>query len=137
MMISCGYLPNIIHPTRITDYTSTIIDNIYSNKFEDNSIGGNILVQFADHLSQFLSVDTKIERFKTIDVFKRDCANFDDNNFLEDLASQDWSTDNSNNKHFDNFLTTFENCVDKHAPMKKLNKNKLKSYQNLGLTTIF
>ena len=32
--------------------------------------------------------------------FKRDYANFDDNNFLEDLASQDWSTDNSTNKYF-------------------------------------
>ena len=60
---------------------STIIDNIYSNNFEDNSIGGNILVQFADHLSQFLSVDTKIERVKTIDVFKCDYVNFDDNKF--------------------------------------------------------
>ena len=99
---------------------------IYSNNFEDNSIGGNILVQFADHLSQFLSVNTKIERVKTIDVFKHDYTNFDDNNFLEDLASQDWSTDNSTNKYFDNFLTTFENCVDKHTPKKKLNKKQIK-----------
>ena len=41
-------------------------------------------------------------------------------------TSQDWSTDNSTNKYFDNFLTTFENCVDKHAPMKKLNKKQIK-----------
>ena len=57
-MTSSGYLPHILHPTRITEYTSTIIDNIYSNNFEDNSIGGNILVQFADHLAQFLSIES-------------------------------------------------------------------------------
>ena len=128
------YLPNIIHPTRITDYTSTIIDNIYSNNFEDNSIGRNILVQFADHLSQFLSVDTKIERVKTIGVFKRDYTNFDDNNFLEDLASQDWSIDNSTNKYFSLLLK----IVWTNMPQRKSSiKNKLKSYQNHGLTTIF
>ena len=80
MMTSSGYLPHILHPTRITEYTSTIIDNIYSNNFEDNSIRGNILVQFADHLGQFLN------------FFKRDYSNFDENTFLEDIATQDWST---------------------------------------------
>ena len=104
-MTSSGYLPHILHPTRITEYTSTIIDNIYTNNSKDNSIGGNILVQFAHHLAQLLSIE------KT---------------FLEDIATQDWNTDNHTNIYFNNFLTTLETCIDKHAPMKKLNRKQIK-----------
>ena len=76
-MTSSGFLPHIIHPTIITD-SSTIIDNIYSNNFEDNSTGGNILIQFADHLSQFLCIDKYVER-QPIDIFKQNYSNFDEN----------------------------------------------------------
>ena len=51
MITSYGYLPHILHPTRITEYTSIIIDNIYSNNLEEEIISGNILIQFADHLA--------------------------------------------------------------------------------------
>ena len=111
-MISSGFLPHIIHPTRITDYSSTIIDNIYSNNFEDNSTGGNILIQFADHLSQFLCIDKYVERRKPIDIFKRNYSNFDENKFLDDIAIQDWNSNNNTNIYFDNFLTTLENCLE-------------------------
>ena len=80
MMTSSGYLPHILHPTRIAEYTSTIIDNIYSNNF-----GGNILVQFADHLAQFLTIEKNVDRVKPMDVFKQDYSNFDENIFLEDI----------------------------------------------------
>ena len=124
-MTSSGFLPHIIHPTRIMDYTFTIIDNIYSNNFEDNSTGGNILIQFADHLSQFLCIDKYVERRKPIDIFKRNYSNFDENKFLDDIAIQDWNSNNNTNIYFDNFLTTLENCLEKHAPMKKLNKKQI------------
>ena len=87
MVTSFGYLPYIIHPTRTTDNTSTLIDNIYSNNLQDEIIGGNIysnnlqdeiiggniysnnlqdeiiggniLIPFADHLAQFLSINNR------------------------------------------------------------------------------
>ena len=34
---SFGFLPHILQPTRITDHSATIIDNIYSNNFKDDS----------------------------------------------------------------------------------------------------
>ena len=117
MMTSSGYPQHILRPTRITEYTSTIIDAIYSNNFEDNLIGGNILVQFADHLAQFLSIEKNVDRVKPMDVFKLDYSNFDENTFLEDIATQDWSTDNNTNIYFNNFLTTLETCIDRHPPI--------------------
>ena len=63
-MTSFGFLPHILQPTRISDFSSTIIDNIYSNNLEQDSYSGNILIKFADHFSQFLSVNKAIMKFK-------------------------------------------------------------------------
>ena len=43
LMTSNGYLPLITQPTRIRDSTQTLIDNIFTNSFIDESHSGNIL----------------------------------------------------------------------------------------------
>ena len=48
---SFGFLPYILQPTRISDHSTTLIDNIYGNNFEQESVSGNILIMFADHFS--------------------------------------------------------------------------------------
>ena len=42
-------LPHILHPTRITDHSATIIDNIFSNSLESDTISGRLLSQISDH----------------------------------------------------------------------------------------
>ena len=59
MMASNGYLHQIIMPTSLTDTTMSIIDNIYTNKFTKDIFSGNIIIQIADHLLQFISVNKK------------------------------------------------------------------------------
>ena len=43
-LTSLGFLPHILQPTRITEHSSTIIDNIYGNNFTQETFGGNILI---------------------------------------------------------------------------------------------
>ena len=52
-MVSRCLLPYILHPTRVTDHSSTLIDNIFSNNFEYERVSGNIITQIADHFPQF------------------------------------------------------------------------------------
>ena len=59
MMASNGYLPQITMPTRLTDTTMSIIDNIYTNTFTEDIFSGNIIIQIADHLLQFISANQK------------------------------------------------------------------------------
>ena len=61
----------MLQPTKITGETSSIIDNIYGKNVEYESISGNILTQFAHHLSQFLSIH-KVIRLKPNDIYE--CA---------------------------------------------------------------
>ena len=42
-MTTSGFLPQILQPTRITETTATIIDNIYTNNLTNDITSGNIL----------------------------------------------------------------------------------------------
>ena len=111
LMTSNGCIPQITLPTRITDCSMTLIDNIYSNRFLNNTFSGNIIIEIADHLLQFVSIDTsKIEYNK----FKY---------YFEDV-----------NDSYNDFIFRLEGCVNRHAPIQKLNQKEQKRNQNPWLT---
>ena len=126
-MTSFGFLPHILQPTRISDFSSTIIDNIYSNNLEQDSYSGNILIKFADHFSQLLSLNKAIMKFKPKSIYKRDYANYKEESFIEDVSIQTWNTNvqSDTNYKFNDFYWRLEGCIDRHAPLKKLNKKQL------------
>ena len=43
LMVSHCLLPYILHPTRVTDHSATIIDNIFSTNCEYDTVSGNLL----------------------------------------------------------------------------------------------
>ena len=65
-----NYQPHILQPTRITDHSATLIDKIFFNSLEHFAINGNIILNIADHLANFLIIDkfstlsTKIKIYK-------------------------------------------------------------------------
>jgi len=72
LLVNFGFFPCISKPTRIQGNTATVIDNIFSNTSVPDSLCGNILTDFSDHFSQFLSVKTeKLDPKKGI-YLKRD-----------------------------------------------------------------
>ena len=120
-MTSSGFLPHILQPTRITEYSSTVIDNIYGNNFEQISQSGNILIKFADHFTQFLSINKEVTKVKHNTVYKRDFREFNEESFIDDICIQNWT----DNPKIDDFLWRLEGCIDRHAPLKKMNKKQL------------
>ena len=46
----------ILLPTRVTEMTSTIIDNIFTNNLDNIVNSGNIITDISDHYSQFITV---------------------------------------------------------------------------------
>ena len=56
-MISHYLLPHILHPTRVTDHSATVIDNIFSNNSSYETVSGNIMTQISDHFPQFLMLN--------------------------------------------------------------------------------
>ena len=49
------FTPYILQPTRL--HSKTLIDNIFFNSLEYQSISGNLLIEISDHLIQFLFLE--------------------------------------------------------------------------------
>ena len=54
LMFSASLTPQITVPTRLTVRSKTLIDNIFTNSVEENTISGNLECCILDHLAQFL-----------------------------------------------------------------------------------
>ena len=52
-----GFRPLILQPSRVTLTSKTLIDNIFINSMETDSIGGNITTSISDHYPQFCTLD--------------------------------------------------------------------------------
>ena len=127
------FIPHIIHPTRITPHTKTLIDNIFSNlpNFSQGK-SGNITLSISDHLAQYLTIP--LETGNSIpdkDYYKRDTKNFDRENFFLDLLSIDWDEVikldlKDPNISFAEYYTTINNLIDKYMPLRKMTKKEVK-----------
>ena len=122
-MISHYLLPHILHPTRVTDHSATVIDNIFSNNTVHESVSGNIMTHISDHFPQFIILNKINIDYKSCSYAKRNFSNFDEQRFIDGFKKQDMSflenTNLSMNSKFDLFYEKVSTCVDFHAPVKK------------------
>ena len=121
LLTSNLFVPHIIHPTRITPNSKTLIDNIFSNSpIFSEGILGNITLSISDHLAQFLLIPMNlVDAPSKIYSYKRDTKNFDRENFLLDLL--DWSSvikleREDPNYSFDLYENTLNTLTDKYIP---------------------
>ena len=125
-------LPYISTPSQVTTHSRTLIDNIFSNNIEDGIILGNIISTISDHYAQFLMKNMKIKQKETTDIYCHDFKNLSEVQFESKFCNIDWKSIleiNKNDFSFSKFFETFNNVLQKHAPIKKLsnfktNKNK-------------
>ena len=76
---SSFFFPQILQPTRITDHSATLIDNIVFNSLEYFTISGNIVYDLTDHLPNFLVFNDFASLPNNIKMYKRDYSTFDQN----------------------------------------------------------
>ena len=53
-MYSGSLFSQITVPTRTTPWSSTVIDNIFTNTVNESLVSGNLTFSISDHLAQFL-----------------------------------------------------------------------------------
>lgn len=133
--------PHIIQPTRITEHTATLIDNIFFNSLDHETISGNLLYDLTDHLPNFLIINKFINVKSKEKVFHRDFSKLNEESLLNDFRSIDWndtfSECNNINEIFDSFYTETMRIINHHVPMKQLSRKevrfKLKPWLTPGL----
>ena len=69
MLNSYFFLSYILQPTRITESSATLIDDIFANSYSIDAISGNLVLKMSDHLPQFLIVDNIKVNYKVLNYF--------------------------------------------------------------------
>ena len=119
--------PTINCPTRITDTTETLIDNIIVSE-TSKFVSGNLTVGISDHLPQFTILDVMKSEPETR-TFYRDWKSLDETQFKKDFNDIDWEQtlqfqlsdpDHSLNR----FIDVINSLVDTHIPLKVLTKTQ-------------
>ena len=130
-MCSYFFMPLVLRPTRVTDKSKTLIDNIFFNSFEFTTLSGNITHSISDHLIQFVILEDFItpKPLPKTNLYKRNFDKVDSNKLREDLRKIDWINEilkNSNyiNEIFDIFYKTLSEIVDHHGPLTKVTKKE-------------
>ena len=132
-LASNSFIPLILQPTRITSHSNTLIDNIFSNVIEPDIISGNLTATISDHLPQFAIIANIFGNISgnKYNFYERDWSKFDRQNFILDYFSVDWedllkidklNAENSTKMYLD----AINMLLDTYAPLKRINKYKLK-----------
>jgi len=106
LFCSYGFVPLIIHPSRVVENQQpSLIDNIFSNNINDEIYSGNIYLSLSEHFSQFASIARDKVEIKKFDVYDRDYSNYSPSDFRDDVSIQTWNLSNINtNCLFSDFL---------------------------------
>ena len=138
-MYSFGLRPLITKPTRLTEFTTTLIDNIFTNEWETNIESGILINDITDHLPVFCVCKYVVEPVtKEVFVLKRDIKENNVNEFVESIDNIDWSeilAQEDVNTVYNGFVDKIKTAYDKHCPIrrvkvsKKMNKKTLVNKQ--------
>ena len=124
-------LPLISLPTKINNKNNTLIDNIFTNQFNPDTISGNLTVNISDHLPSFMITPRANQNHlpKKHNIYTRDLNNFDRENFFADILSTDWNStivEDDADLSFNQFLSKLNYIIDKYMPLKKLSNREYK-----------
>ena len=82
------FAPYILQPTRIANNSKTLIDNIFMNCLELETLSGNITTQISDHLVQFIMIKNfHRKKQNNTKIIKRDYKFFTKDEYANDLMS--------------------------------------------------
>ena len=129
LMYSLGLYPLIDKPTRITDISATLIDNIITNELRHNITCGILFNDISDHLPIFALCEYQIKRNTKMDTQYTRVINKDTITLLtQELSLQSWD-DILNlydvNQAYALFLNKFMGLFNKYCLIKRISPKKL------------
>ena len=131
--------PHIIKPTRITDHTATLIDNIFFNSVDFDAISGNLIFDLTDHLSNFLIINDLKPSSKKEYLYRRDFSNFNEQSFLSAFKKINWNQVFEDcddiDQMFQSLYTKSNDIIDQFIPLKKLSRKEVRFKAKLWITS--
>ena len=127
LLLSHHMYPLIDQPTRITDDTASLIDNIITNDV-DSVESGIFITDISDHLPVYCISQSDIQSHQTLNQPSRTISDKTINCFLRSLQLVHWSCHNNNpNVNYVQFLDKFLHLYNLCFPLKCLKKTPKKN----------
>ena len=136
-LISCGSVPIITIPTRVTDTSSTVIDHVITNDTSHCIRPGVIqTANISDHYAIFCEVlGYAIPTNKKMHYTFRVKSNFDVDSYCTDLndfifnfmLDSEEITETNVDDSFEAFVSIIQHTIDKHAPPKRMSRKQKKN----------
>ena len=130
-MFASTFYPTISRPTRVTQQTATLIDNIITNMHEYPVTSGILYNDISDHFPvfNFYSMErSKREKYTTVYRRKASSENIKKLNIkIQNLNWDEVYTDSDPCTAYDTFLTILESQIKECLPLKKI---KIKAYKS-------
>ena len=141
IVVSNGFFPKIKLPTRLSDHSSTLIDNIFTNNIDEAGSSGILLNSISDHqmiFTYFENVSYITEVPKFIEVERSDdrsmhyfVKELDEMCIYEQLHP---ALDANPQENYDIFIKLVSSAQNKHLPKKIVRFNKKKHKNAKWLT---
>ena len=126
--------------TRIHNQSSSLIDHILTNNFENIEKSGVIISDISDHFPVFIELTTHKVKQKTKIEVSRNFSRHSLERFRDNLSHIEWNDVNESNDvdiAYRHFWSSFKTLYDLNVPQKrkKFNKNyhKINGYMTQGL----
>ena len=126
-ILSHSFLPLITLPSRITENSANLLDNIFTNKAMDSYQGGLIYSSISDHLPVFYLNIVKKKELPLTQLTKRNMSKNNIDLFKQKLSSNDWSSiqdDFQPENAFKKFSTELENNFETCFPFVNVKQNR-------------
>ena len=128
LLCNHNFTPQITVPTRLTEKSATIIDNIFGNNPSFKYLSGNITTSTSDHLPQFIILEnfkgSNLKR-EQISTTYRDFRYFNINSLKRDLQEINWNMPTWVLKLFSNF--SMKPLINMHQLRNQQRKKKILS----------
>ena len=130
-MFASTFYPTISRPTRVTQQTATLIDNIITNMHEYPVTSGILYNDISDHFPvfNFYSME-RSKRVKYTTVYRRKASSENINKLNIKIQNLNWDevyTDSDPCTAYGTFLNILESQIKECLPLKKL---KIKAYKS-------
>ena len=129
-IFSMGLFPLITKPSRITNHSATLIDNIFTNNTQHKNISGLVINDITDHLPVFAVYGYKAKSKENSHfVYQRRINEQSIQRLNKMLMEQDWHgvfSQGDVNECYGYFLKTVESALNLTCPIERKNiKNRL------------
>ena len=126
LIYSSSCIPLISKPTRVTDSSATLIDNIFTNILPPPK-SGILVTDISDHFPVFTHFPLSKNCPKPDYIPTREYTDENIGNLKQELYSLDWASifnEHDTNIAFLNFMDILNTNLDKHIPWKQKTKSR-------------